>query len=130
MEQNIKWDMTAPGISFCLEYGRIAIFRKTLELLDNPEYYRFLFDPDGRQFAVQACSLDDSGSHQLPRLKDGDAYTIKSKDLLRFIYRCCRWKNKVSYRVAGCHMPQEKLVSFDLNTALEICEGKLVGTGE
>lgn len=130
MEQKMQWDISSPGISFCLEYGRILVFRKTLELLENPQYYRFLFNPDDRIFAVQSCNMNDPGAHKLPKLGSGDSYKIKSKDLVRFIYQCCNWAPKASYRIAGCFSQAEKLVLFELNAALELSEGKVVGSTE
>ena len=32
------------GMSFCEEEGRITVFRKTLEALEWPSHYRFLYN--------------------------------------------------------------------------------------
>ena len=35
------------GMSFCEEEGRITVFRKTLEALEWPSHYRFLYNRKG-----------------------------------------------------------------------------------
>ena len=44
------------GMSFCEEEGRITVFRKTLEALEWPSHYRFLYNRKMKQIAVQAWS--------------------------------------------------------------------------
>ena len=53
------WDLKQPGISFNLTDGRITIFKSTLDIIGYPEYYRFLFSPEDRLFAVQKCGISD-----------------------------------------------------------------------
>ena len=126
MEEYISWDYQMPGISFCEKFGRIIVFKKTLELLGFPAYYRFLFDPEGQSFAVQSCEMDDEGSHKLPKLIKNDYCEIKSLALVKFIYKSCRWNGEISYRIPGQMVPNHNLVRFDLNKALEIHEGRLI----
>lgn len=40
------------GMTFNAEDGRITIFRSTLEALDWPVHYRFLYDRQANQVAV------------------------------------------------------------------------------
>ena len=49
------------GMSFCEEEGRITVFRKTLEALEWPSHYRFLYNRKMKQIAVQACGAEESG---------------------------------------------------------------------
>lgn len=48
------------GMSFCEEEGRITVFRKTLEALEWPSHYRFLYNRKMKQIAVQACGAEES----------------------------------------------------------------------
>ena len=130
MEEYISWDYQTPGISFSKKSGRIIVFKKTLELLGFPAYYRFLLDPDGKSLAVQSCEMDDEGSHKLPKLTQNDYCEIKSLALVKFIYKSCRWNGKISYRVPGAVVPEFNLVQFDLTKALEIHEGRLIEPNE
>lgn len=53
------------GMSFCEEEGRITVFRKTLEALEWPSHYRFLYNRKMKQIAVQACGAEESGAHRV-----------------------------------------------------------------
>lgn len=49
------------GMSFCEEEGRITVFRKTLEALEWPSHYRFLYaDGKTRHGGKSACPHDRS----------------------------------------------------------------------
>ena len=120
----MSWDPEQPGITFSAKYGRILIFKRTLDLLGFPECYRFLFSPEDQLFAVQACKISDEGAHTLPPESIEGDYRVKSMDLVQFVYRVCGWNEKVSYRAAGAIIPEENVVQFDLSAALEIYEGR------
>ena len=120
----ISWDLKQPGISFCLGDGRITLFKSTLDVLGYPEYYRFLFSPEDRLFAVQACGMTDHGSNRLGEVKR-EHYNVKTLDLVKFVYSTCRWKEKITYRIAGVFFPEDKAVQFDLVAAYEIREGRV-----
>lgn len=126
MEGYASWDYKSPGISFSLQAGRIVIFRTTLEALDYPEYYRFLFNPENRLFAMQICGIDDEGAHRLPKMDPEGSCEIKSKGLVRLVYQICGWKKELTYRIPGSHIPGERLVNYDLADALEVYQGQLI----
>ena len=125
MEEYIVWDNQSPGITFCENSGKITIFKKTLEAIGYPAYYRFLFDPDKNSFAVQSCEMEAEGAHKLPKLTRKGCCEISSLALVRFVYRNCRWNRRISYRIPGEAVAGKDLIQFDLNAALEIHEGRL-----
>lgn len=67
------------GMSFCEEEGRITVFRKTLEALEWPSHYRFLYNRKMKQIAVQACGAEEAGAHQSHRGAAGlsDRHTLQ-----------------------------------------------------
>ncbi len=120
-----NWDYNNPGISFSLTWGRITIFKTTLRELGFPEYIHFMFNTDRKMLAIEACALEDPGGHRLTELKTRESCDVKSLELMRFVFRVCGWKEKVTYRVAGKLNPAKKRVEFNLSEALEIVEGRL-----
>jgi hypothetical protein len=124
-ETYVPWDAAQTAITFRFDAGRITLFRTTLDGLGYPEFYRFLFNPAENMFAIQACGIDDPGSHQMPELKTGNACEVSSKDLVRLIYRHCGWKRKFSYRIPGTSYLKQRLVNFNLDNAFELHEGRL-----
>ena len=123
-EVNTLWDAKKPGISVNLDTGRIAIHRTTLEIMGYPEYYRFLLNLGKKQLAIQSCGIDDDGAHRLPEIKDRETCDVNSKDLIRLLYRSCKWKNTMSYRIQGTGFPEQQTVNFNLDDALELNEMK------
>ena len=91
------------GMSFCEEEGRITVFRKTLEALEWPSHYRFLYNRKMKQIAVQACMA-----------------------LVRMIYGDSGWDKKMSYRLIGRAFPQQRLVSFKITDAMQIENGRVL----
>lgn len=124
-DEYITWDFSMPGITFSQKYGRITVFKKTMDLIGVPEHYRFLFNLDAGFFAIQACRIGDEGAQRISDVWDRDAVEIKSMDLVRYIYRCARWSPKHSYRIAGKVYHDERIVKFTLSEAMEVHEGRL-----
>ena len=126
MDEYISWDYSIPGISFNVVSGRITIFKATLVALGYPEFYRFLFSPEDHIFGIESCGIDDEGAHRLPDEITREHYDIKSKDLVRFVYRTCGWQKKLTYRIPGVKSsPDYHQVYFDLRKAFEIHEGRM-----
>ena len=55
------WNQRMLGLTFNVEDGRITIFRSTLEALGWPTHYRFLYNREAKQVAVQNCTAEDAG---------------------------------------------------------------------
>ena len=96
------------GMSFCEEEGRITVFRKTLEALEWPSHYRFLYNRKMKQIAVQACGAEESGAHRVGKPDDSG------------------WDKKMSYRLLGRAFPQQRLVSFKITDAMQIENGRVL----
>lgn len=57
---------------------------------------------------------------EAPRLKLGDSCEIKSKALVRLLYRDGRWEIAHSYRVPGRIVTEQNLIEFDLRQAIQL----------
>ena len=124
MAEYIAWDYSRPGISFRIGSGRIGIFKKTLEAMGCPEYFRFLFSPEDMMFGIEPCGIDDKGAKRMPEVAPSECIDVNSLNLVRFVYRTCGWDQKVSYRIAG--EVHGRMVYFDLDKAYEIHEGRVL----
>ena len=113
------------GMSFCEEAGRITVFRKTLEALEWPSHYRFLYNRKMKQIAVQACGAEEAGAHRVGKLDESNSGEIKCMALVRMIYGDSGWDKKMSYRLLGRAFPQQRLVSFKITDAMQIENGRL-----
>ena len=63
------WNQRMLGMTFNAVDGRITIFRSTLEALGWPVHYRFLYNRQANQVAVQNCAAEDVGSHKTGKEK-------------------------------------------------------------
>ena len=114
------WHPDVRYITFSFADGRITVFKSALEDLHWPAFYRFLYNSSEKQFAIQACKEEAPGSHRSPRLKLGDSCEIKSKALVRLLYRDGRWEIAHSYRVPGRIVTEQNLIEFDLRQAIQL----------
>lgn len=123
----VLWNPDDVGITFNLSQGRITILKRTLEVIQFPEYYRFMFSPEDKAFAIQGCKMDDQGAHRLSiSTRRKFRCDVKSMDLVRFVYETCGWDKKKSYRIQGTAKLDQQLVEFELAEALGIQEGHLL----
>lgn len=118
------WNQRMLGLTFNVEDGRITIFRSTLEALGWPTHYRFLYNREAKQVAVQNCTAEDAGAHKTPKLTVSNSCEIKCVALVRMIYRDMRWNRDNTYRLEGKSIPRQQLVSFDLDTPFLVENGK------
>ena len=114
------------GMSFCEEEGRITVFRKTLEALEWPAHYRFLYNRKMKQIAVQACGAEEAGAHRVGKLDESNSGEIKCMALVRMIYGDSGWDKKMSYRLLGRAFPQQRLVSFQITDAMQVENGRVL----
>ena len=118
------WNQRMLGLTFNVEDGRITIFRSTLEALGWPTHYRFLYNREAKQVAVQNCTAEDAGAHKTPKLTVSNSCEIKCVALVRMIYRDMRWNRNNTYRLEGKSVPRQQLVSFDLDIPFLVENGK------
>lgn len=113
-----RYKLPLPGISFRYRYGRIIIHRSTFRELQNPDYFRFMLNPDKKILVIQRCEFDDPGYHRKPELKCNDhAFQMSSVDMVRMLYKVCHWDRDSTYRIWGSYLAKEDIVIFDLSKA-------------
>lgn len=128
-QEQKKWHDEILGTTFSMDEGRITIFRSTFEMLGWPSHYRFLYNPQMNQIAVQACKAESAGAHRVGKLNEFSSCEIKCVAFVRMVYKNAYWDKHRSYRMIGNLFPEQKLVSFQLQDALPIENGRvLVGT--
>lgn len=121
MDNNQKeWPSNAKGLTFDPFKGRIMLYKSTVEALGTPEYFRFLFNPTKKKFAIQVCGFKDEGAERMPSLNEGDNCYICCNALVRYVFQACKWDSKYTHRVEGVLYPEERLIDFDLTRFWEI----------
>ena len=130
MQEQKIWHAGVLGMTLNVDEGRITIFRSTLETLGWPSHYRFLYNPQMNQIAVQVCSAADAGAHRVGKLNEFSSCEIKCVAFVRMVYKNAKWDKRRSYRMIGNPFPEQRLVSFQIQEALPIENGRVLdGTG-
>lgn len=126
MKEQKIWHAGVLGMTFSIDEGRITIFRSTLETLGWPSHYRFLYNPQMNQIAVQACKAGDAGAHRVGKLNEFSSCEIKCVAFVRMVYKNAHWSKRRSYRMIGNPCPEQRLVSFQIQDALPIENGRVL----
>lgn len=84
MQEQKIWHAGVLGMTLNVDEGRITIFRSTLEVLGWPSHYRFLYNPQMNQIAVQVCSATDAGAHRVGKLNEFSSCEISA-------WPSCEW---------------------------------------
>lgn len=126
MKEQKIWHAGVLGMTFSIDEGRITIFRSTLETLGWPSHYRFLYNPQMNQIAVQACKAGDAGAHRVGKLNEFSSCEIKCVAFVRMVYKNAHWNKRRSYRMIGNPFPEQRLVSFQIQDALPIENGRVL----
>ena len=107
-----------PYVSFTLNG---ITFNKSVTIkLGEPEYVRFLINPETKQVAVQVCTQNDKNSTVFYRPKASGAMSVRwnARDLINTIERIMDWDlKKVSYRTDGILSREDNAIIFDLSKA-------------
>lgn len=126
MQEQKIWHAGVLGMTLNVDEGRITIFRSTLETLGWPSHYRFLYNPQMNQIAVQVCSAADAGAHRVGKLNEFSSCEIKCVAFVRMVYKNAKWNKRRSYRMIGNLFPEQRLVSFQIQEALPIENGRVL----
>lgn len=96
-------------------------FNKSVTLkLGEPEYVRFLINPETKQVAVQVCDSDEKNATVFYRPKASGVLSVRwnARDLLNTLERVMGWNLKESgYRADGVLLREERAIVFDLSKA-------------
>ena len=78
------------------------------------------------QIAVQACKAGNAGAHRVGKLNEFSSCEIKCVAFVRMVYKNAHWNKRGSYRMIGNPFPEQRLVSFQIQDALPIENGRVL----
>lgn len=112
-----------PGISLSMKRARILIYQATIKAIGEPDYIRFLFNPERKRLAIQACEYSETDSFRVPSNFGYDReFEITSTQMQKLIGKSCGWARDKTYRIFGVVHSEYALVEFDLEQAVLINE--------
>ena len=116
--------VSRPAMTIDFKKNRIRIYKKTIHLINNPEYILLLINPREHTLAILRGDCSDLREYRLPliRLKGRKTFEITSKSLVRCLFdMCCNWTDKRLYHVYGNIKSNEGAVEFNLAESTEAC---------
>ena len=77
------------ALTLDIKKRRFRISSKTFQLLESPEYFRILVNPDSKGLVIEQCSEYTKGAYQLSMVpKHRGCYEMTSKSLMSEIMLC------------------------------------------
>ena len=126
MQEQKIWHAGDLGMTLNVDEGRITIFQRLLKRSAGRHTIGFLYNPQMNQIAVQVCSAADAGAHRVGKLNEFSNCEIKCVAFVRMVYKNAKWDKRRSYRMIGNPFLEQRLVSFQIQEALPIENGKVL----
>lgn len=113
-----------PTIVIDLKRNLIRIHRKTLHLLNDPEYVQLLVNPAKRIIALRPTIKEDSHAQKIrwTVLRSGNkCFEIRSKYLVIALQQVCyELKYAHIYRISGKYYKSDDTAVFNINEAVSV----------
>lgn len=77
---------------------------------------------------LEKCGADcrNAGAHRVGKLNEFSSCEIKCVAFVRMVYKDAKWNKRRSYRMIGNPSPEQRLVSFQIQDALPIENGRVL----
>ena len=99
--------------------NRIAITRKTLKVIGEPEYILLLVNPEERTLAVLRSDATERRAHRIRKMTGRKCSEICSKGLLKSLLNICdKWQADFSYTIYGDVVQGDGVIKFHIDNAL------------
>ena len=107
----------AAAITLDMKKQRIRIHKKTLELLNNPEYVLILVNP--HKSAIAVCPTDSEQKDSLKISYDDSDCEYYSKELMTQLSKLRLFTDQsYTYRIKGNVLNNGRIAIFDMNDAV------------
>ena len=111
-------------ISFYLKSNTIRVSKKSLKIMGEPPYVRFLVNRDNQKMIMQGYDRISQISFrvrkQMCRKGSRETLFVHSKAFCLMIAHWMDWDEGKSYRIPGVVYPEQKIVLFNVSEATEI----------
>ena len=92
---------------------RFRIPCKTFELIESPEYFRFLVNPNSMGLVIEECAEYTTGAYQLSKVPHHrSSYEMTSKSLMNEIMLCAGITSTDTIRLEGRRIRGQNAIFF------------------
>lgn len=93
---------TTASLTVDMKKYRLRISNRTFELIDSPEFFRFLVNPEDKGIILESCPETSKGAYQLSKASfHKGSYEFTSIRLIKEIMQCAGFTGPATIRLAG-----------------------------
>ncbi len=101
------------GLTLDIKKRRFRISGKTFQLIDTPEYFRLLVNPNSKGLVIEECGEYTKGAYQLSKVpQHRGCYEMTSKSLMNEIMLCAGITTTNTIRLTGQRIRGKKAIFF------------------
>ena len=113
-----KTEPTA-GITVDLKRYRIRIPDRTFEMMNNPDYFRILVNPESKGIVIEGCAEKNKGAYQRSKVPTHNkAYELTSVSLLTELIRCAGFTGTASIKLVGYPIRGQNALFFRMEQCI------------
>lgn len=106
---------TTAKLTVDIKRRRIRITHKTLKLIDDPEYFRILVNPESKGLVIEGCSEADKGAYQVSKMPSHKgSFELTSTSLIKEIVQCAGFIGTETVRLTGLQIKGQEALFFRL----------------
>lgn len=108
MQQHIT-----PKLTVDIKKYRLRISGKTFDMINNPDYFRFLVNPAAKGIILEGCSENTKGAYQRSKAPcHKGSYELTSSSLITEIVQCAGFTGTSTIRLSGQHIRGQEALFF------------------
>ena len=104
---------TTAFLTVDMKRHRLRIPHRTFEMIDDPDYFRFLVNPETKGIIIERCTEYDKGAYQLSKAPfHKGVYELSSVSLITEIIQCAKFAGDSTIRLAGQYIRGREALFF------------------
>ena len=103
------------GLTLDIKKRRFRITSKTFQIINTPEYFRFLVNPGSKGLVIEECTETTTGAYQLSKVpQHRGCYELTSKSLMNELMLCAGFTGTDTIRLEGQRIKGQNALFFRL----------------
>lgn len=104
------------GLTVDLKKHRLRIPGRTFEMINNPDYFRFLVNPESKGIVIERCTEKTKGAYQRSKVPTHKgSYELTSVSLITEIIHCAGFTGTATVKLVGCQIRGQEALLFHMD---------------
>lgn len=101
------------GLTVDLKRYRLRIPARTFKMIKNPDYFRFLVNPESKGIVIERCTENTKGAYQLSKAPSHKgSYELTSVSFITEIIHCAGFTGTAPVRLVGYQIQGQDALFF------------------